>query len=608
MVKHTILEGVSPKKPPYLKKKAVDGSWRPLTRVSRKKSEIKALFRAHEGLKQGFLTGSLPGTAHMGKCIEDCSYTWITFSKVQDVAAEKGIQVTGEHVVQFMTARADQFFNTHSHSNTYVMVFDKPAHVPPNKREEQLWRLIHYSDQVEPYDWDPEAEPCLLEWNKPIPFSWNALKANRAAREQAIRDAVRLIADNYRPPPGKRLIVDSDTYEDGPLVLATTVINTHTICYQESRLQNWIGEGDNCVLFYIRLFVTGGADMDAHRGSVLDRCSWNGQGTDDILVHANDTDIWMNLLMSYRQRQQESDFVNRVYVHCGDTSISMSGDSLITTILSGSSAAATNSNATPRDPFLSGLMQDEPPVLVQGHMAALRPSARITEEQQMVSKLREYIDLNRLFDAVTDLHFLDTAQQQLLPHAVESLFVICIMGGNDYVDGYYGLSYKVLFRTWLQEYKTIGSLVEFVSMPGAEDQQQLVPRINPASYISFLMRAYWYAYEKRNITAPNPNNPPKHVTKPNFSKPISQMSLNELRELVSKLRKNSSDHVPPTKEIVTKMLRAQWYLDYCHFSHEAAPLQHTLSPERCGWEKSVVKLRTKLGHKDTVTIMARRLS
>lgn len=619
MVKNTVLEGLPQRKQPYLKKQLQDGSWQPLTRVSRKKSEIKALLRTHERVKQAFLVGTLPNTLHLGKAIEDCSYTWIKFSKVQSVAREKaGVEVTGEHVVRFMLNKAVEFFEAQPHSNTYVMVFDKPAHVPPNKKEEQLWRLIGYgSDQIEPYHWDPETEPHILEWNKPVPCRWEALKANRAAREQSIRDTVRLIAQHYVPPPGKRLIVDSDVDMDqGPLVLATPVSGLGHECYRDARLINCIGEGDNCVLFYVSLFSSGGADVDAHRGNFLDRCSWNGTSTDDILIHANDTDIWLNLLMSYRQRQQECDFVNRVYVHCGDTSIAMSGDSITTTILSSSSSSSTDATTTTTttsdDSFLSAfLQQQESAVLIQGYTTAVIPSKRLTEEQQMVSKLREYIDMNSLFDAVADLHLLSEDQQQILPYAIESMFVICIMGGNDYVDGYYGLSYTVLMRTWLREYKTIGNLVELVDMPHATDQQQQQQQqisINPASYISLLMRAYWYAYEKPNITRPDPNNPPKHRTKPNFPKPISQMSLDELRQLVSKLRKRSTDHVPPTEEIIAKMLRTQWYLRYCYYSYKAQPLHYIPAPQRSGWEFSTVKYRTKLGHKKTLqNIMTRRL-
>lgn len=596
-----MIEGLLPKKKqPYLKKQLADGSWQSLSRVARKKSDLKPMFRTNEALQRAFLAGKLPPQSHVGKAVEDCSYTWITFVKKQQLAAEEHVQLTGEDVVKFMLSRAEDFFSNYPHSNTYVLVFDKPQHVPPNKREEQLLRLIGYGAQAEPYDWDPEQEPHILEWTKPIPCHWDSLKVNRAAREQAIRDTVTLIAEHYQPPAGKRLIVDSDAYgddEEGPLVLATNMMGSQTDCYREPRLHNCIGEGDNCVLFYIKLFSSGGADVDAHRGCSMDRRSWNGSETDDILVNANDTDIWLCLLMSYRQRQKESDFVNRVFVHCGDASISMSSTHQTVTSLSTPSASTTTPSAA--DDFLAGILHQEPAVMIQGYQAAVRPAERLTAEQQMVSKLREYIDINALFDAAASLH-----TDPLPPHVIESLFVACIMGGNDYVDGYYGLSYKVLFRTWLKEHQEIGSLVEFVSSSNSEP----LISINPASYLSLLMRAYWHAFEKPNITNPNPNNPPKHDTKPNFSQPIHQMSLEQLRTLVARLRKKKTDHVPSNAEIATRMLRTQWYLRYCYWSHEPQPLQHIPSPQRSGWELSTVKYRTKLGHKKTLTMMTRRLS
>ena len=587
------------RKKPYIKKKVGEHKFLPLHRVSRQKSQLKKLYRKIDGLESAFVVGDTPYKSTIRKCIEECTYTWITFVKRQEVAEKEGITLTGKDVVHFTLRKVIDFFQTDC-TNTYVMIFDKSEFVPKNKQEEQLKRYVEARRVVEPFDWDPEKEPHVLEWNKPLPCDWEAMNTNRQARRQAIRDVVEMIRDNYSPPTGKRLIIDSDTFKDGPLVKTTDVSGTHSEHYIDTRLANCIGEGDNCIMYYVHLFTTEGADVEAHRGNCFDKHSWNGSMTDDILIHCNDTDVWLTLMILYQHRQIDCEFVNRVIVHTGTTSVTMSSTQeaieLTQSSASSSSSSSSSSNRNEMDAFMSAIMTDEVPLQIHGHIeTALPPSERITYKEQLVTQASEYIDINTLVECITN--------KFRLPDAVQSLFLICIMGGNDYVDGYYGLSYTVLLRTWVNMHNEIGSIIEYTTMTNGTS----LISINPASYLSLLIRAYWNAYEKRNITNPNPNNPPKSVTVPHFKTPLKHLSLQELRRIVKKIRKKPEDQVPSDIEISQKMLRAQWYLRYCFYSCKANPMKVVPNPTHSAWEECTVKFRTFSGVKGFRTIMARKL-
>lgn len=583
------------RKRPYIKRQIAEDKWLPLTQVNRQKSQLKKLFRSKEELSHAFVVGELPHKSTIKKCVEDCSYTWITFVKKQELALAAGLTVKGKDVVEYMLSRVVAFFSMEQ-SNSYVMAFDKPAFVPRNKQEKQLRCYIEDRRDVDPFQWSSAQSEHVLEWDKEVPCNWDSMKANREARYQAIRDVVYMIRDNYRPPPGKRLIIDSDCFEEGPLVLLTTACGTHCHNYIDTTLKNCIGEGDNCIMYYVHAFSSGTADVDASLGNFFDKHCWNGSETDDILVHCSDTDVWLMLLMSYHIRQKQGDFVNRVIVHCGNTDITLAAQQ--STELAAPSVTATAAmdlDDQRSDDFIAAMFSQETPTLIQTTVtAAPPPSQRITDDQQLVSRAIEYIDINALFDA--SMTFMSEA---ILPYAAESLFVVCIMGGNDYVDGYYGLSYAVLLRTWFTMCKDIGSLVEFNSLPTGE---QLIA-INPASYLSLLIRAYWHAYEKRAITQPNADNPPKKPPSPHFETSVSELSLQQLRKTVSRIRKKACDHVPSDIEISQKMLRTQWYLRYCYYSH------HGIVPDplRSCWEQAVVKYRTYFGDKGTRNIIIRKL-
>lgn len=582
-------------KRPYIKKQVASGEWRLLEKVRRQKSQLKKLFRQKEQLSPAFVIGDAPYKDGLRRCIEDCSYTWITFVKKQELAEAEGRSLKGKDVAEYMLSRVIDFF-TEQTTNSYVMIFDKPAYVPPNKQEYQLRCYIEDSRVTEPFEWSPDASDHVLDWDDYIPCNWDALRANRAARQQAIRDVVTMIRDHYEPPAGKRLIIDSDTFAEGPLVIATNVSATQTEHYIEPRLKNSIGEGDNAIMYYIAAFSSGGADVEAHRGSIIDRCGWNGCETDDILIHCSDTDVWLSLLINYRQRLKENDFVNRVIVHLGSVDVNVAPQ---VTVSQTTAVAAATAVSSVSDAFVQSIVREEAVEVCRSSMQlAPPPSERTADGEQATSSVPEYIDANHLFDCVTASSMLSN-DRGVLPYSTENLFVVCTMGGNDYVSGYYGLSYAVLMRTWFKMYEEIGCLVEFNDV----GKTRLIC-INPASYLNLLIRAYWMAFEKKNITCPNPERPPKKPPVPHFSSHPRNLSLKEVRQVVQRIRKKTTDHVPSDVEISLKMLQLQWYLRYCYYSHQPELVP---DPTRSGWEKSAVKYRTYFGDKGTRSIVCRKL-
>jgi len=579
----------------YIEKR-MGTEWLLLEMVSRQKSELKKLFQERKGLSEAFLVGDLPYSDSLGKGIEDSSYTLISFSGRQEHATEEE-PLTGKSVMQFMVNHANEFFSL-PNSHTYVLAFDKRQYVPENKREKQLLHSLNDSKDVEPLDWDPEQYEHVLEWDKEIEFNWESLKTNRVARAQAMRDVVDMLKHYYRPPAGKRLIVDSDTYKH-PLVITTDLVGSCTEAYLDQRLHNRVGEGDNSIMCYVDWFSHGEADVEAHRGSDMDRPCWNGEDTDDILVRSKDTDVWLTLMLLYERRHMEGDFINRVIVCSGVTNV---------TATEGSKSVLESTCGLPQlgasaDPFIAAMMTDESPMVIHCSVSVAPPkSQRVSDSEQLISRVGSYIDINRLFDSTaTKLMCRDGT---VLPRGLESLFVVCIMGGNDYVDGYYGLSYDALLKTWFQFYEDIGCLVEFNNIGG----RQLIS-ITPSHYLRLLIRAYYQAYEKRSITDPE-KYPTKRVPKPNFPPGApGNLTLDTLSTIVRQLKARYENRwVPSCDDIGCRMRRTEWYLRYCYYGYLSDPSTHVPDPIHHGWEPSRIRYCTYLGRTGELDMLTRKVT
>lgn len=576
----------------YIKKK-VGKEWLPLYIVTRQKSQLKKLFQKKEELSNAFLVGAIPYFETIGKGIEDSTFTFISFSGKQDHEADTE-ELTGCSVMEFMLMYANQFF-TLPRASTYVIAFDKKKYVPENKREKQLRENLDDSSEVHPFEWDPKSNEHVLEYDKPIPCSWSSLKLNREARAQAMRDVVYMMKDYYRPPAGKRLIIDSDTFE-APLVIATTLGGVAEN-YLDFNLQNTIGEADNAIMYYVSAFSNGTANVDAHKGGVLDRPCWNGEDTDDILVRSKDTDVWLTLMLQYERRYNEGDFANRVIVCTGNTTV---------TSTEGSKTVIDSTCPTPYvgdDPFIAAMANDESPVVIRGTVAmAPTPSQRVTDSEQFVSRMGAYIDINSLFDGAASK--LITREGSVLPHCLESLFVVSIMGGNDYVDGYYGLSYDVLLKTWFKFHQDIGCLVEFNDIQGRNTIS-----ITPSHYLRLLINAYYQAYEKRSITNPK-TNPTKRKPKPHFPEGAPQnLTLTMMSNIVRKLKASYPDKwIPSCEDIGHRLRRTEWYLRYCYYAWLSKPETHVPNPLNHGWEYGTVRYRTYLGRTGELTMLTRKVT
>lgn len=579
----------------YIEKK-VGEDWLPLNVVSRSKSQLKKLYQARDQLKDAFIVGNIPCFDSLGKGIEDSTYTFISFSGRQNHELQEEELLTGASVMKFMVARAEEFFSL-PNSHTYVLAFDKKQHVPRNKREKQIRENLNDETELIPFVWSAETEDHVLYYDQPLPCSWESLKLNREARAQAMQDVVQMIKNHYRPPPGKRLIVDSDTY-DSPLVITLDLVGSTLECYEDERLRNSIGEADNGIMYYVQLFSTGGADVDPCRGSIMDRPSWNGQDSDDILVVSKDTDVWLTLMLLYEQRYKSGDFVNRVIVYTGNVKV---------TSVEGSKTTVQTAQALDigleSDPFIAALMTDEAATVTYGRVAlAPPPSQRISDSEQLTSSVGSYIDMNALIECA--INHLTLPDGSVLPHGPESLFVVSIMGGNDYVDGYYGITYETLLNTWFKFYDVIGSLVEFNEVQG---RRRIA--ITPSRYLRLLINAFYQAYEKNSVLDPV-RYPTKRTPKPNFAPGAPHnLNLHSLTRIIATLKSRHPDYwVPSADDIGYRMRRTEWNLRYCYEGWKQQPWEHVPNPENHGWEKAVIRWCTLRGKKGQERALVRKIT
>lgn len=122
--------------------------------------------------------------------------------------------VTGEALLNYMLSPVKRVFEQYAGVDTYVMNMDKGIFMPQPKLFVQKSRTIALEKEMErqqvvPLAYNADGSvPVLVAFDQVLP-PWLAVRANRVFYRHATDQLFRLIETHYRPPPGKRLILDA---------------------------------------------------------------------------------------------------------------------------------------------------------------------------------------------------------------------------------------------------------------------------------------------------------------------------------------------------------------------------------------------------------------
>ncbi len=441
-----------------------------------------------------------------------------------------GATATTDDLLAHMTFTVDYMLK-HTRVETAVMLFDKPEHVPVIKgrvqdsRDGDRRKRLTTSGRA-PMEWDGRSR--ILTWGltaegaeeakekagagdgseetgdggdeenwdatwtvsgtamqKTLP-DWECLLANRGAARQALRELMELLRANMEVPRGKRVIIDGP-FDDVPYVIDDDGRR------HDPRFANRIGESEIRAAWYI-------ANMP----------NWGMPG--DVMLYSTDTDALVNCIYNARDRataplvpcrnRSETDaramFRNNVYIYNGRMMNGCSADGTTATGGGGGGAAA----------------------------AGKRP---------------EFIDLNGLTLDLVDAMREDTR----LP--CESFAAVCIWSGNDYTDGFYGLTTTCMVETYLDEGG--GDVVTLSAETGMVEP-------DVGGLMALLGRCMTNAYYKRR---PAVRKAVREGAPPPKGYRRARLGLDEVARLLAAKR---DDDTATRGDLVARCKRLTWILTY----------------------------------------------
>ena len=121
--------------------------------------------------------------------------------------------LTGDDLAKILLAPVNRFFRNFRRGTTFVMVMDLSPWMPRPKRHTQKDRTAQLNKTLERKNIAPlrvpasGAMPTIVAEGKVLP-PWPAVRANRTLYRHATAQLLALVERTYKPPPGRRLIID----------------------------------------------------------------------------------------------------------------------------------------------------------------------------------------------------------------------------------------------------------------------------------------------------------------------------------------------------------------------------------------------------------------
>ena len=201
--------------------------------------------------------------------VHDSTLRYVIEDASVRMAGMPSLGQTGRQFYERYTQAIDRAFSTCPSLHTYVLVFDKRHFIPPLKLDVQgTHRRQNVQRQAEQLpDWSYDEQCPIIAFDTTVP-PWPRVRRDPRAYQRAHYDLVGLLCAHYRPPPGKRLLIDYYHQSSGtsarwlehtrwtfvppaPMSIVTTAADQ---CRHDAvpdwRLSNSCGEADLCAQLY----------------------------------------------------------------------------------------------------------------------------------------------------------------------------------------------------------------------------------------------------------------------------------------------------------------------------------------------------------------------
>lgn len=326
-------------------------------KIPKRSAATGSALQTNQGQDYALPSGSHELGRGLGAVVEDSSFHVNHFVNVRRQgkrthSSENTPQMvfeerSGADLVEFMVRRARWYLKNVDSVHTYVMCFDKGPFVPEAKSYTQQKRVAVASSAnarqgIPSFDWQS------LEQNGPIvapdlilpPFE--ALRANKPAFAQAVKELAALIVRTFRAPPGKRLIVDA--LLPPTLVLGDTVdgkeddnkdddvcpwvVETDKHCRWRDPYRLWshrnrIGEADMGVQFWNLCLRTATPRPKSFEQSQNKKATpMIDYEPADVLIISEDTDFLpLSVLHEHTIQERQPQNAGRTYVWVGSCTV-----------------------------------------------------------------------------------------------------------------------------------------------------------------------------------------------------------------------------------------------------------------------------------------------
>jgi len=494
-----------------------------------------------------------PARSAVSAVVEDASVRLCQFISAANSpnALKRGAPATGFEMAAHFAYAIDEVLGV-DECRTYVLSFDKYAHVPARKRRVQERRDRAASNQAARNDddrwlWDGVSSIAAAADVIPV---WTQIASNRAARVRVMHDVIDQLLEAYRPPANCRLIVDVG--ERAPAIIETSADGRRLAPYDAPELRNEIGEGDISCQYYAQgLRRAGAMSLESSRSLRVaaplgnaalfpsmnaqnDELSPNSYAPGSVVIRTVDTDLIVLAMLHHAN--EAADHEHTVYV---------------------ASAAKIHREADS-----------------DAYCTAKEPNAR---------PLYETYDSRALCEAVYELHKCRGDYARRL--AVASFSAFCFATCNDYIERRRCLSHVIMYRAYrgFVERAHIQDSDEADAHENATDEEHSLDEGEPctrrratrslvrlgnesladaAAADADALREGRLCVERRAFRVFVKDCYRERVGGRRNATPISSVPWRELAKRIARSSKVPANHMPNDAELEEWRESVEWYLRY----------------------------------------------
>jgi len=214
-------------------------------RLSKDKGQLKPVLRACA------TTAVAISLVHTKGCYRRADAVRTVFEDGAIRFSSLSSSMSGAAVYTAFAGAINDAFAAFPNAHTYVLCFDDKRYVPARKAATQASRRAAMAARNGGLEWAWDGTSPIVDAASHAPLPpWDRVRMNADSYREALSNVVSAVLQRYRPPAGRRLIVDShrDVW-----VLETTLDDEEVLAaYEDAYEKPPIGEADIAAQHYVR--------------------------------------------------------------------------------------------------------------------------------------------------------------------------------------------------------------------------------------------------------------------------------------------------------------------------------------------------------------------